>query len=240
MCFSASASFAAGAALLPAGTYCTQAALRKNVKYLPLALVPVAFGLQQFSEGAVWIGLHREDIALVRQASLIFMFFAVGFWPCWIPFSILLIETRRSMRWLLGLLTLVGLTWFWLYFSIAENPAEQLETQVVKHSIRYEVGEIAAFQIAPRLFWRLAYVAVICVSLALARFDNGSGPQKASFWGGLLIAGLFLVSYFLYWHAFLSVWCFFAAVASLLLCSVFFKLPKTGGSGTVAVPLAEG
>jgi hypothetical protein len=214
--------------------------VRKNATYLPLALVPVAFGLQQFSEGFVWVGLHRDDTALVRQASLIFLFFAVGFWPCWIPFSILLIETRRWTRWLLSLLTLAGLTWFWLYFSIAEDPVKQLETQVVKHSIRYEVGEIPAFQVAPRLAWRLAYVAVICVSLALARFDTGAGPQKASFWGGLLIAGLFLVSYFLYWHAFLSVWCFFAAVASLLLCSVFFKLPKTRGGAPIAAPSAEG
>jgi hypothetical protein len=217
-----------------------QAAVRKDVKYLPLALVPVAFGLQQFSEGAVWIGLHRDDLALVRPASLVFLFFAIGFWPFWIPLSVLMIETRRQMRWLLGLLTVAGMTWFWLYYSIAENPGEVLETLVVKHSIRYEVTDIAAFHVAPRAFWRLAYVAVICVSLALAPFEAGSGSKKATVWGGLLIAGLFLVSYFLYWHAFLSVWCFFAAVTSLLLCSVFYKLPKPAGAVPLAVPVVEG
>jgi hypothetical protein len=41
MCFSAEASFAAGAALLPAGIYCTSVAARKRPAYLPLAVIPI-------------------------------------------------------------------------------------------------------------------------------------------------------------------------------------------------------
>ena len=68
MCFSAQASFAAGAALLPAGVYCVTVALRRQRSALPLAIVPLVFSFQQFCEGFVWVGLANEDAALVRSA----------------------------------------------------------------------------------------------------------------------------------------------------------------------------
>src|SRR5262249_14012472 len=73
MCFSAGATFAAGPPLLPAGLYCTRVAARGRPAYLPLALVPVVFSLQQFAEGFVWVGLAWGDDALVRAAALAFL-----------------------------------------------------------------------------------------------------------------------------------------------------------------------
>ncbi len=225
MCFSAPASFAAGAALIPAGMYCTQAALRKNLRYLPLALVPVAFGTQQAIEGMVWVNLARHDAAMIQTTSLLFLAIAVAFWPAWIPLSVLMIETRKNVRWLLGLIFLIGLTWCWLYYPLLAEPDRYLETIVVKHSIRYEVADLPGFQYLPRAVWRLAYLAVITLPLGLAQFDLRPGRNGRLF-AGLLIGGLFGVTYLFFWHAYLSVWCFFAAVASLLLCSVFRHLPK--------------
>ena len=54
MCFSAEASFAAAAVLLPAGGVAMQRAARRNLNYLPIATLPLLFGLQQFSEGTVF------------------------------------------------------------------------------------------------------------------------------------------------------------------------------------------
>jgi hypothetical protein len=224
MCFSPQASFIAGTALLPAGIYCAQAAVRKDPRFVPLALVPFAFGVQQISEGFVWLGLREENGPLVEQASVIFLFFAVAFWPCWIPLSMAIAESRRPQQIALTLITVVGLAWLWLYFPLAVDPAKFLTTEIAQHSIRYDVGELPGFALAPRIVWRLAYLLVICVPLGVGRLDPG-GNRSASLIGGLLVAGLFGVTYFLYWHAFLSVWCFFAAVVSLLLCGVFHRLP---------------
>jgi hypothetical protein len=224
MCFSPQASFIAGAALLPAGVYCTQAALRKDPRYVPLALVPIAFGLQQISEGFVWLGLREENAALVERSSVIFLFFAIAFWPCWIPLSLAIAESRRRQQTVLGLLSIVGLAWLWLYFPLAVDPAKWLTTEVVQHSIRYNVGELPGFALASRFVWRFAYLLMICVPLAVGRIDPG-GNRVANVTSSLLIVGLFGVAYVLYWHAFLSVWCFFAAVLSLLLCRVFYRLP---------------
>ena len=224
MCFSPQASFAAGAALLPAGIYCTQAALRKNSSFVPLGLAPIAFGVQQISEGFVWLGLREEDAALVQQSSVIFLFFAIAFWPCWIPLSLAFAEPRQRRRVALAALAIVGLAWVWLYLPLAIDPTKWLATEVVHHSIRYEVGELPGFSLAPRFVWRLGYLLIICVSLAMGRFDPG-GSRWANLSGGVLVAGLFGISYGLYSYAFLSVWCFFAAFLSLLLCGAFYRLP---------------
>ena len=83
MCFSAEASFGAAALLVPSGAYCLRSAVRKMPRWLPLAAVPLVFGIQQCSEGLVWVGLGRDDAALTREASLVYLFFALTFWPCW-------------------------------------------------------------------------------------------------------------------------------------------------------------
>ncbi|HTU25147.1 MAG TPA: hypothetical protein VMF30_07105, partial [Pirellulales bacterium] len=192
MCFSPQASFTVGAALLPAGIYCTQSAVRKNIGFVPLALVPIAFGVQQITEGFVWRGLNAADAALVERSSVVFLFFAIAFWPCWIPLSLAIAESRRPQKIALGFLAMVGLAWFGLYLPLAVDPSKWLTTEVVRHSIRYEVGELPGFAVAPRAVWRLAYLAIICGPLAMARFDPG-GSRWASATGGLIIAGLFAV-----------------------------------------------
>jgi hypothetical protein len=224
MCFSPEASFAVGTALLPAGIYCTQAAVRRDPRFVPLALVPIAFGLQQISEGFVWLGLNEDNAAQVQQASVVFLFFAFAFWPCWIPLSLAVTESRRRERLILSALATVGLAWFWLYLPVAVDPQKWLTTVVTQHSIRYNVADLPGFALLPRFVWRSGYLSIICVSLAMGRFDPG-GNRWANLSGGVLVALLFAISYGLYWHAFLSVWCFFAAILSLLLCAAFRRLP---------------
>ncbi len=76
--------------------------------------------------------------------------------------------------------------------------------------------------------WRIAYLLSICLPLLVCR-RRGSGGKLAIL-GGSLVAGLFLVSYIVFWYAFTSVWCFFAAILSLILCGVFSQLSKATSS----------
>ncbi len=81
---------AAGRGLLHAGR-----GVRKDARFVPLALVPITSGIQQISEGFVWLGLNRDDGALLQQSSVVFLFFAIAFWPFWIPMCLAIAEFVR-------------------------------------------------------------------------------------------------------------------------------------------------
>src|SRR5947199_10183889 len=108
MCFSAGVSFGVATALLPAGAYCVEAAWRKGRAYLPLAAVPVLFGLQQLCEAQVWVGFGRGSPELVRGASLVFLFFALAVWPVWVPLAVAATEPPGWRRWVAVALAAAG------------------------------------------------------------------------------------------------------------------------------------
>jgi hypothetical protein len=58
MCFSATASFALSAFLLPIGAYCVKKTVEADKRYLILAAVPVGFGIQQAFEGGLWLAIE--------------------------------------------------------------------------------------------------------------------------------------------------------------------------------------
>src|SRR4051794_1009559 len=123
MCFSATASFAAGAALLPAGAYCCHQALGKDRRLVPVALIPVLFGAQQIAEGFVWLAVDRGDTAAATGPALVFLFFALGFWPFWPACCVNFLSLDPPRQLLARGLALVSLLWFVvLYGPIAVDP----------------------------------------------------------------------------------------------------------------------
>ena len=61
MCMSEPVSFVAGSALLVGGAYAAWKAYKINMRYFPVALMPVLAGIQQMMEGHVWMGLNDVD-----------------------------------------------------------------------------------------------------------------------------------------------------------------------------------
>jgi hypothetical protein len=232
MCFSVESSFAATAVLLPTGAYCVLRAVRKDSRFLPLALTPIAFAVQQAAEGCVWYGFRHHRPGLVEGGTIVFLFFAVAFWPFWAPFSLLFVERRRPAKMFLHGTTVLSLCWFCFYIHAAVFPGRELHTHVVRHSIDYGLADLRGFRDAPLIVWRLAYLLFICGPLLLVR---AGGEARWRFCAGL-VAALFVVSDLVYWYAFASVWCFFAAVSSLLLALAFAKLPVARGQRTATTP----
>lgn len=219
MCFCAEASFAVGAVLLPAGIYCTRIAIRQQPAYLPLAVVPLVFSVQQFAEGLVWVGLGRNDAVLVKAAALLFLAFALAFWPFWIPFSVLCLEGRRWVKQCLGVAAVVGLAFgCMLYVPMALSADEWLRVGVEYHSIRYNLKGLPAFALAPHEWWDMGYAVLVLSPFAMVATNR----RFTVFF--FLVAASAAISLFVFWYAFVSVWCFFAAALSTQLGYIFSRL----------------
>jgi hypothetical protein len=224
MCFSAEASFAASAVLLPAGIYSTRAALRLRRAYLPLALIPLVFSFQQFAEGVVWVALAQENTALVAVGSLSFLAVALLFWPFWVPFSFLFLENRKKRKRILAAIAVFGLAFGCaLYFPLALNTEEWLHVGVVSHSIRYNLKGLPVFEIVSRVWWDACYGAIVFSPFLIPSLDK----RFALFC--ILLAGSAALSFLVFSNVFVSVWCFFAALLSLQLCYIFHKLREPQG-----------
>lgn len=79
MCFSATASFSAGAALLIVGAVTVRRARRRAE--LPFSLIPVLFGIQQLIEGAIWLTFPDKAPVLNSVLTVVYSVFSHVLWP---------------------------------------------------------------------------------------------------------------------------------------------------------------
>lgn len=217
MCFSASVSFAASAVLIPAGLYCLKVTA-SNEAYWPLAFVPLAFGLQQGFEGVVWLGINSNDLELMRLGALAFLFFSHCFWLIWPSFIALSLEDNPTIKALCKFCLVVGILYgAVLYLPLLIN-ANWLSVAVVHRSIEYQAHFVG--DAVPVLLSRLLYASTILVPLFI------SSRLEIRIWG-ILITLFALISFLLFNYAFVSVWCFFAALLSFYIIHVILKATPT-------------
>jgi hypothetical protein len=219
MCFSATTSFAIAGALAVGGGYCIRRAARTDRSFLPLAVIPVVFAIQQLCEGWVWTGLARGDPGLTRVAALSYLFFALCFWPIWIPYSMLLVErTRRTRAFLRGMMAIGMLIGAGLVLPVVVDPG-WLAVNVSHHSLHYNIGESPVFRVLPAPLWEAIYLIVVSTPLFV------SSVKKMVHVGVAVIVSA-AVTYVFFDHALASVWCFFAAALSLYLCMFFAAIKR--------------
>ncbi|MDO8277708.1 MAG: hypothetical protein Q7T63_06235 [Burkholderiaceae bacterium] len=201
MCFSAAASFAASAVLLVLGG-ASMGVVRKRSE-LPFAAIPLIFALQQFSEGLVWLGLDHGRPGLSAAMAQVFAFFALVLWPAYVPLTVWLAEPvgrrRRALAWVAGggAVVSAGLLLIFLAWPVTvEQRAYHLEYRSAPF---LGVGATAL------------YLGVTTLSLLMS-----TQPWIRRF--GVLVLLAFALTAVLYAGWFVSVWCFFAAVVSSVVC----------------------
>lgn len=205
MCFSASASFIAGAALMVIGV-ASVSQVRKPA-HLVFASMPILFSIQQLCEGFVWLSLLDPDFVEWHLVSkYTFLIFAQVIWPFWIPLSFLSIERlperRKILRYFLfaGIAVSIMLS-FRLFFSSAI-------AQVDGCHISYQIGTSKTLLIVTSIL----YIAAIVVAPFFSSWKSSLALATANV-VSLVVTQTFYEVYLV------SVWCFFAAVQSVL---VFF------------------
>lgn len=230
MCFSATASFAMGGLLIPAGAYAVAKARQAGSGWMPFAAYPVMFGIQQIFEGFVWLGLDSGDAEITALSAFGFLLMSHFFWLAWVPLSVWLTETDRARRRMTGILSILGCLYgLSLYLPVIVFP-DNLTVAVVNRSIDYSLRLTVdgSFNLAAI---RVAYGAIIIGALVL------SSDRRIQFFGGL-VAGSLLVTYAFYEYAFISVWCFFAAGLSAYLALVIAQ-NRPGPDSDQATALAD-
>lgn len=165
MCICAEVSFGLAAALVPAGIYCVNCVSTKNPRLLPIAIIPIFFGVQQISEGLIWTGLRTYDTQLVTISGLVFLFFALVFWPFWIPFCAYFNQRDKQIRRIQAAITAFGLALGLVVYIPLLNDFVSPVAEVQHHSIHYNVQNTTTFQYVPKLIWELFYVAVVASPL---------------------------------------------------------------------------
>jgi hypothetical protein len=211
MCFSATASLGASALLTGSGIIAIKK--MKAPKMIAFAAVPILFGLQQLSEGVLWLTYTQPSIASWQHLSIYsFLLFAKVIWPIWIPFSIWLMEPDKGKKKLLAyLMVLGGIGSIYLAFCLF---AYDVSATIEERHINYQM------QIPQLGLHRVLYLLGAAVPFFI------SSLKFMKLLGGALILSLVL-SYIFYFKQLISVWCFFAALLSALVVFIVIYNGKT-------------
>ena len=218
MCFSATASFSAGAFLLGLGALTLKSTRRP--RELPFAAIPLLFAIQQLSEGVIWLTFRYEAPLLNTVMTHVYSFFSHVLWPAYIPLAVLLIEPPGRRRRVLlafvvgGLAVGVYLLYVLAIFGVVSRPTGQHIEYVSLHFFAAMVMTL--------------YLLATTVSplLSTHRMVKVFGVLALLAFGG---------AYYFYTIWFISVWCFFAALLSAVVC-LHFVGRRADGSGLRNMP----
>ena len=219
MCFSATASFTAGVALLVVGT--ATARLAKGRAELPFAVIPLLFGIQQLIEGVLWLTLPAGPGLLSTVLTHAYSFFSHVFWPVYVPLAVLLLEPARWRRRALFGIALAGAAvGLYLLYILVRLPvvAEVSNSHIAYLSPHFYVLAVMAL-----------YVLGTCVSLMV------SSHSAVRLFGAAAFLS-FMAAYFFYATWLISVWCFFAALLSGIVLLHFRGRSTRPANGVVESP----
>ena len=203
MCFSATASFTAAAVVGSIGAVTLWKAVgRRDRALLPIAAFPALFAIQQGVEGLLWLDLARSAPSACRPFLVHgFIGYAEVFWPTFAPLAALLIEPERLRRRLILVCLAIGVALStYLLLKMAGNP---YAASVGDGHIAYRNGATYPRRI------EVPYVVATTLSLLL------SSHRMVQIMATIILAG-FAVAYVSFHASYISVWCFFAAAASVV------------------------
>lgn len=199
MCFSATASFAASAVLGVVGV--KTLGKTNDRRALLLSAVPLLFALQQFVEGLLWLSIeNRPNMTLPLTHA--FLFFALFLWPIYSPLMILLLEPSKIRRMIMSLFCVAGgVVGVMFYMNFLRQP----EAAWVINRCLYYPNQI----LHPDLLKYLYVLVTVGSGLVSSR-------MIVKVFCLLVLLGS-IVTYYFYSVNFTSVWCFFAAIISVML-----------------------
>lgn len=209
MCFSATASFVATGVLAGIGLKSLQ--VNKFASYRMLSFTPLLFAIQQATEGIVWLTIATPHSFINQTATYLFLTFAGIIWPLWGPLALFSCEKDATRRSILQALTAIGsVVASYTVWSFLTTP---ITARIVSSCIYYGSETSINFPTLLSLSLYLSATVIPCFVSSL-RY----GWLLGTSW---LVA--LLVTLFFKYEVTTSVWCFFAAILSVLILMVIKK-----------------
>jgi uncharacterized protein DUF6629 len=210
MCFSAAANFT-GSGMLGAIGAITLTRV-KHRRELLFASLPVLFAVHQFTEGFVWLGLDGMlSPQVTHDMGAAFMLYAQGLLPFLVPLSVVLFEPdMKSRRRMIPFLVIGTLTALYILWALIAYPTQ---IYVKANSIVYiNAG-------TNNIFVAILYVVATCGALLFSKIKD-----MVIF--GIANLVILVVVMELKRYAFTSLWCAYAAVASVIILAYFWRSIK--------------
>ncbi|MGH9530481.1 MAG: DUF6629 family protein [Terriglobales bacterium] len=211
MCFSAAANFTGSGVLATVGVITLTKV--KHRRELLFASLPALFGIHQFIEGFVWLGLDGMlPPEITHDMGAAFMLYAQGILPFLLPLSVFLFEPNGKSRKRMAPFLVIGtLTALYILWALAAYPTQIF---VRRNSIVYINPATNNTAVA------VLYVIATCGSLLFSKIKD-----MVAF--GIANLAILLVVMVVKRYAFTSLWCAYAAVASVIILVYFWK--SSGG-----------
>ena len=207
MCFSATANFVGSAVLGTIGVVTLTKV--KHRRELLFASLPTLFAIHQFIEGFVWLGLDGIlSPRVTHDMGAAFVLYAQGLLPFLLPLSVLLFEPdRKSRRRMLPFAIIGCLTTLYMLWGLTAYP---LQIFVRGNSIVYINPATNNTTLA------IFYVIATCGSLFFSQV-------RAMVLFGAANLVILLAVMAVKRYAFTSLWCAYAAIASIIILAYFWK-----------------
>jgi hypothetical protein len=213
MCFSAGASFTGGVIISAIGVAVVTKVHKPS--QLLFASIPLFFGLQQFTEGILWLTISNSKYLIYQQfATYFFLFMADFLWPVLVPLSILLMEKNARKRKMLWVLLITGIIVSLYYGSCL------LLFHITPVIKGYHIKYLTDF---PDF---MEYPAVILYLVATLPPLFISSVKRVYILGILMFFSCLVTALF-FTQFLLSVWCFFAAFISGVIFWILNDSKKT-------------
>jgi len=203
MCFSPEASFTSGVILSAIGAVAVK---KVTVPSRTLfASIPLVFGIQQLSEGFVWLSLQDPAYAGVQQGGMYtFLLMARVVWPTLMPLAVLRMETDEQKQRLLRLFVGLGLT-VSAYYSYCLLFLH-VEPNIAGHHVQYISNFPDSLAVPAFLIYFIASIPPLFLSTI----------KRTRLLGALLFLSSTVTAIF-YIEYLTSVCCFFAAIVSVMI-----------------------
>lgn len=212
MCFSANVSFVSAGILALIGITCFALSKTKGDRFV--SSIPLFFSTQQLIEGLLWLTLPTSS-SLSSLLPYAYLFFALIWWPIWMPICIAVYETNFWRKGAIGICAILGICCgiFYLKQLFLYGATASIHNTHIAYNL------VQPFSLPTSIILTLLYFVCAIIPFFIS--------SRRYMWAlGAAISASYVISFIFYYANLGSIWCFCAAAISALTLWIMWQNQK--------------